>query len=150
MRIVGCLLLAVGGIFLTQSSQDFHNRYGEPDRERFSARPGISLTVEYGSDHLACYALIEPPQPLTYTNEYVPLMSSEGVSEVLEEVTPVAMRGKETNTFTTQSGCNVARVTDYENVSIMRSTHTCDPASHDQDVRTAITFNRDICPKQTK
>ena len=150
MRIVGCLLLAVGSVFLTQSSQDLHNRYGEPDRERYSARPGISLTVEYGSDHLACYALIEPPQPLTYTKQYVPLMSSEGVSEVLEEVAPVAMRGKEINTFTSQSGCNVARVTDYENASIMRSTHTCDPASHDQDVRTAITFKRDICPKQTK
>jgi len=32
----------------------------------------------------------------------------------------------------------------------MRSTHTRDPSSHDQDVRTAITFKRDICPKQTK
>jgi len=125
-----------------QSSQELHNRYGEPDRERFSARPGISLTVEYGSDHLACNALIEPPQSLTYTEEHVPLMSSEVVSEVLEEVAPVAMRGKEMSAGSFQSGCNVARVTEYENVSIMRSTHTCDPSSHDQDVRTAITFKR--------
>jgi hypothetical protein len=148
MRIVaGCLLVAVGSVFLTQSSRDLHNRYGEPDRERFVARPGISLTVEYGSDHLACHALIEPPQPLTYTEENVPLMSSAGVSEVLEEVAPIAMRGKEINTLTHESGCNVAHMTDYENVFIMRSTHTCDPSSLDQDVRTAITFKRDICPK---
>ena len=140
--IVGCLLVVAGSVVLTQSSQELHNRYGEPDRERFSARPGISLTVEYGSDHLACNALIEPPQSLTYTEEHVPLMSSEVVSEVLEEVAPVAMRGKEMSAGSFQSGCNVARVTEYENVSIMRSTHTCDPSSHDQDVRTAITFKR--------
>jgi len=36
---------------------------------------------------------------------------------------------------------------DYGNVSIMRSTHTCDPFSLEQDIRTAITFKRDACPK---
>src|SRR5205085_716215 len=113
----------------------------------FAARPGISLAAEYGPDHLACQALIEPPQPLNYTEEHVPLMSSEGVTEVLEEVAPVATRGKEISDGSFQSGCNVARITDYENVSIMRSTHTCDPSSHDQDVRTAITFKRETCPK---
>lgn len=75
-------------------------------------------------------------------------MSSEAVSEVLDEVAPVAERGKETNTAVFQSGCNVARMTDYETVSIVRSTHSCDPLSPEQDVRTAITFKRDICPKQ--
>jgi len=150
MRIlIGSLIFATS-VLLSQSSQDFHNRYGEPDRERFPARPGITLTVEYGSDHLACYALIDPPQPLLYSQEHVPLMSSEGVSEVLEEVAPVAMRGKEIQTFLTQSGCNQSRLTDYENVSIMRSTHTCDTSSHDQDIRTAITFKREVCAKQNK
>lgn len=148
MRIlVGCFLVAVASVVLSQSSQELHNRYGEPDRERFAARPGISLTVEYGSDHLACYALIEPPQPLTHTEEHLPLMSSEGVSEVLEEVAPVAMRGKEINTVFFVSGCNEARISEYENVSLIRTTHTCDPSSRDQDVRTTITFKRETCPK---
>lgn len=147
MRIlVGCFLVAAAAVVLSQSSQELHNRYGEPDRERFAARPGISLTVEYGSDHLVCQALIEPPRPLTYSEEHVPLMSSEGVSEVLEEVVPVTMRGKEINTGSFQSGCNVARITEYENVVLMRSTHTCDPSSNEQDVRTTITFKRAICP----
>ena len=150
MRILIGSLIFAASVLLSQSFQDFHNRYGEPDRERFAARPGITLTVEYGSDHLACYALIDPPQPLLYSQEHVPLMSSEGVSEVLEEVAPVAMRGKEIQTFLTQSGCNQSRLTDYENVSIMRSTHTCDTSSHDQDIRTAITFKREVCAKQNK
>ena len=148
MRIlVGCLFVATASVVLTQSSQEFHSRYGEPDMERFTARPGISLAVEYGSDHLACQVLIEPPQSLIHQEEQARLMSSEGASQVLEEVAPVAMRGKEINSGSLESGCNVARFTEYENLSIMRSTHTCDPSSHDQDVRIAITFKRDICPK---
>ena len=150
MRILIGSLIFAASVLLSQSFQDFHNRYGEPDRERFAARPGITLTVEHGSDHQACYALIDPPQPLLYSQEHVPLMSSEGVSEVLEEVAPLAMRGKEIQTFLTQSGCNQSRLTDYENVSIMRSTHTCDTSSHDQDIRTAITFKREVCAKQNK
>jgi len=150
MRIlVGCFLIATAGVVLSLSSQDLRSRYGEPDRERFAVRPGISLTVEYASDHLACYAVIYPPQPLLSSEEQVPLMSSEAVSDVLEEVAPAAMRGKEVNGFIHVSGCNYVRLTDYENVSIMRSTHTCDPSSHEQDVRTAITFKRDICQNKT-
>jgi len=61
MRIVaGFLLVAAASVVLMQSSQEFHSRYGEPDMERFTARPGISLAVEYGSDHLACQLLIKP------------------------------------------------------------------------------------------
>jgi hypothetical protein len=151
MRILaGCLLVAAGSVVLTQSSQELHNRYGDPDLQRFMARPGISVTVEYGSDQMACQAVIEPPRQLIYTEEHVPLMSSEAVTEVLEEIVPANMRGKETSKTITMSGCNVFQVVDYENVSVMRSTHTCDPSSHDQDVRTAITFKRDICPKQAK
>ena len=147
MRILIGSFIVTASVLLSQGSQDFRNRYGEPDRERFAARPGITLTVEYGSDHLACYALIDTPQPLLYSEEHVPLMSSEGVAEVLEEVAPVAMRGEEINTVFVVSGCNEARTTDYEKVWIMRTTHTCDPSSLNQDVRTTITFKREICPK---
>jgi len=95
MRIlIGCLLVATASVVLTQSSQEFHSRYGEPDTERFTARPGISLAVEYGSDQLACQVLIEPPQSLIHQEEQARLMSSEGASQVLEEVAPVATRGK--------------------------------------------------------
>ena len=97
MRIlVGSFLIATASVLLSQSSQDFHNRYGEPDRERFAARPGISLTLDYGFDHLACNALIEPPQPLIYRENDALLMSPEAVTEILEEVAPANMRGKET------------------------------------------------------
>ena len=148
MRIVaGCLLVAVGSVLLTQSSQEFHSRYGEPDMERFTARPGISVAVEYGSDHLACQVLIEPPHSLIHQEEQARLMSPDGASQVLEEVAPVATRGGKINSAIDFSGCVAVHMTDYEKVFIMRTTHTCDASSLDQDVRIAITFKRDICPK---
>jgi hypothetical protein len=105
MRIlVGCFLVVTVSVLLSERSEDYHNRYGEPDRERFAVLPGISLTVEYGSDHLACYALIDPPQPLFYSEDQVPLMSSTGVSKILEEVAPVVERGKQISTSLTVSG----------------------------------------------
>jgi len=149
MRILaGSFLIVTAGALLSGSSQEFHNRYGAPDRERFVVQPGISLTVEYGSDNLACGALVDPPQPLAFSEEHVPPMSSENVSDILEQVAPTAMRGKQISTSLTVSGCNQVRLTDYENVSIMRSTHTCDPTSRDQDMRTVIRFKRNICAKQ--
>ena len=149
MRIfAGSLVVVAASVFLAPSSQDLHNRYGEPDMERFAARPGISVTVEYGSDHLACQVLIAPPQSLIHQEQQAPLMSSEGVSEVLEVIAPVAMRGKEINSFVFESGCNEIRTTEYDNVYVMRSKHTCDRTSQAQDVRTTISFKRNICPKQ--
>jgi hypothetical protein len=118
--------------------------------ERFIVRPGIGLTVQYGSDHLACQVLIEPPQPLIHQEEQPPLMSSDGVTEVLEEIAPATMRGNEIFNGISVSGCNESRITDYDNLTIMRSTHTCDASSPDQDVRTTIMFKRDMCPKQIK
>jgi hypothetical protein len=151
MRILAvCLLVALGTVAVTQSSQELRNRYGEPDLERFIARPGIGFTVQYGSDHLACEVLVEPPQPLAYTKEDVPLMSSEAVTEILEEVVPSRMRGKETGKIVTASGCNEFQIVEYENMSIMRSTHNCLPLKPEREIRATIAFKREICPKQAK
>lgn len=151
MRILpGCLLVAVGTLVVTQSSQELRNRYGEPDLERFIARPEIGLTIQYGSDHLACQVLIEPPQPLIYTEAKVPLMSSEAVTEILEETAPAQMRGKESGKAITMSGCNEFQIVEYENVVITRSTHNCLPLKPEREMRATIAFKRDICPKQTK
>jgi TonB family protein len=150
MRILaGCLFVAAGSALLTPSSQEFHNRYGEPDLERFIARPGIGLTIQYGSDNLACQVLIEAPQPLIYTENDAPLMSSEAVTEILEEVAPANMRGKETDKTITMSGCNEFQIVEYENVSITRSTHNCLPLKQEREMRATLVFKRDICPKQT-
>ncbi len=141
--LIGLFALAATGLALVPSSQELHNLYGEPRVESFSAKPGIDLIAEYGGDRLVCQILIEPTKSLFRDKENGSLMSSESVSEVLEEVVPDAKRGKQTSRALSVSGCNEIYILDYENVSIMRSKHTCDPSSQAQDVRTVITFKRE-------
>jgi hypothetical protein len=148
MRVfIKCYLIAAASVVLAQNSQELHNRYGEPDRERFAARPGISLTVEYGSDHRACSALIEPPQPLTHSEEDVPLMSSEAVTEILDEIAPPNLLGKETGKSLVNRGCNQVQILDYEDASIVRSTHNCLPLKPEREIRATVVFKREACRK---
>src|ERR1700722_8047583 len=105
--LIACFVVAAASAASPQSSDEFHNRWGEPTLERFQARPGISVTVEYGSDHLACQIVIEPPQPLIHQEVQTELMSSDGVSEILEDVAPDAMRGNVMSRGSFQDSCGV-------------------------------------------
>ena len=137
--LFGCLVVGIAGLVFVQRSQELRNRYGEPDVERFAVQPGISLAVEYGSDHLVCQALIEPPQTLIHGEEAVPLMSSEAVTEILEDIAPTDERGKVVQTITT-NGCNEFQILEYENVSITRSTHNCLPLKPEREMRATAVF----------
>ena len=152
MRLpIVCFVLMAVCLSAGQTSEEFHSKYGESDIERFAARPGIALTVEFGSDRLACQALLEPPQPLLHRQEQASFMSSDAVTEVLEEIAPAGVRGEETGRTVTMSGCNKFEVVEYENLSIARSTHSCIPSSPNRDeTEAAVTFKRDACRAQRK
>ncbi len=141
----GCLLVGIAGLVLAPNSQELGNRYGVPDMERFIVQPGISLTVEYGSDHLTCQALIEPPQALFHREETAPLMSPEAVIKTLETIAPESERGKEISRGITASGCNEFQVVEYENVTIMHSMHNCLPPKPDREIQATVSFKRTTC-----
>jgi len=147
--ISGCLILVTASVLLAPSSQELHNRYGEADQERFTVRPGISLIVQYGSDHLACQEFIEPTRPLIPDlSASPPFMSSETVTEILEEVAPALMRGKQTGENDVTMGCkNENRVLEYEGVVIVRSTYDCPPLKPQREMLATVAFTRDTCPK---
>ncbi len=147
MRIaVGCIAVVIATVGLSPTSQDLRNRYGRPDIERFTAGPGISLTVEYGSDHQACQMKIEPTQPLIHpmtANDIV--MPEAEVSKIVDEVVPVASRVKLITTGGFQASCGLGNLAEYENVSIKRASTACSHAVSYSDVGTMIVFKRDIC-----
>jgi hypothetical protein len=143
--LIACFVVAAASAASPQSSDEFHNRWGEPTLERFQARPGISVTVEYGSDHLACQIAIEPPQPLFHQEEQAQFMSSGAVTEILEEIVPAQVRGKETGRSIAAIGCNEFEIVEYGNVAIMRSTLNCLPLKPERETRATISFKRDIC-----
>ena len=150
-RLVGFLIVVAASLAVAQTPQKLRNRYGEPDVERFRARPGIGLTVEYGSDHVACQILIQPSQQiLSSQEEEARFMASETVTEILDEVVPVGTRGKKTGEFHMVSGCNAVDLTEHENASIARSTHNCLPLKPEREVRATVIFKRDTCRSQSK
>ena len=144
---LGCLILAAGSIVLAPSSQDLQKKYGEPVSGHFAVTSGVSLTVQFGPDNLVCHAVIEPPASLANKNGESVLMPAAVVSDVIAVVAPASIRGKQLNEITSTDGCNIARITDYENVTIARMTHECLPMKPDQDVRASINFKRAVCQK---
>jgi hypothetical protein len=148
MRIVaGCLFVVVGSVVLAPSSQELHKRYGEPNLERFMARPGIALTAEYGSDHSACWVLIEPPRPLFHPEESLPLMSSDTITEILEEIVPVNTRGLSISSSIESRGCAESRRTQYQGLTIERVRNNCLSPTPEHEVRATIAYTRDVCRK---
>jgi len=147
--LVGCLYFAAARDLQAPSSPQLRKLYGEPTMERFAVRPGITLTAEYGSDRLACQFLIEPAQLLVEVKDQGPLMPSPVVSQILEEVVPVATRGKEIESNVVHVEGDKLLRAEYENVSIRRvcSVHTCGSSTENQDLRTLVVFKRDNCPK---
>jgi hypothetical protein len=148
-----CLFSRGWAQVLAPGAQELHKRYGDPIMERFAVRSGITLTVEYGPDRRACQLLIAPAQPLVELQSPIPPMSSGVVSEVLEELLPLATRGKQTNSNTVQLDAAGALVkTDYENLSIRRfcSFQSCVSSDANEDLRTLVVFRRDTCPTHVK
>lgn len=142
---------------------ELHRQYGEPTLERFSARPGISVTVEYGPDRLACEVRISPARslveeerlrsafqqqrgPAPSLKELSRCISSPAVTELINQLAPDAMKGKKIDGGSFQSSCLVINMSDYENMSIARGINHCEPADQ-QDTDTSISFKREECPK---
>ena len=87
---------------------------GNRTMERFAVRSGITLTAEYGPDRIACELLIAPSQTLIELQTPIPPMSSKGVSDVLQEVLPVATRGKQIDSDTVKVQSVTLLKADYE------------------------------------
>jgi hypothetical protein len=148
MRIVAwCLFFAVGSLVLAPSSQELHKRYGEPNLERFMVRPGIALTAEFGPDHSVCLVLIEPPRTPLHPEESLPLISSDKVTDILEEVVPVKLRGMSIASSIESMGCAESRKTQYQGLIIERVRNNCPSPTSEHEVRATVSYTRDVCRK---
>lgn len=153
MRIlVVCLFVAIAGGATAPNSMELRNRYGAPNQETFTARPGIDVTVQYGPDRQACDVEIGPSRHLL--DSYPPtsppkMVPAKDVSEILEEIAPTAARGKEIDEGSFQSGCySATTITEYENVVIRRGLSGCDSPNNDQQRGASVSFKREVCPSR--
>jgi hypothetical protein len=131
MRTVSGILVIFGfAATLLQDSFDLRNRYGPPDVERFAIRPDITMAVEYGSDGKACIVEFEPRQAFIHGMNIRGLtFSKETAMELLDEVTPPEIRGKEKiplfGSGGLQSSCIGLVRGEYENIQVSAGMHMC-------------------------
>jgi hypothetical protein len=131
---------------LTPSAVELRKRFGVADSglpigDVFLIGPDITIVVKYGSDHLACSIAIEPAD---LGNPYIP---KEKVSELLDELAPAAMRGREISGYGEfRPSCLGVGMAVYENVFIGRWPNYCVPEHKDTEKGASIQFKRDACP----
>ena len=129
------------------TSRELRARYGEPDLERFTVKDNIGLTVEYGSDHLACQIIIEKKQqPLLHNEQALTYMAPEVVDELLDTIVPQPSRGPELNQLLESMGCAEGHAVEYENVWIGRYSDMCLPLKPERQSRATVAFKRPECP----
>lgn len=161
MRVVfGCVAFLALAAATPQDSVGLRARYGAPDVERFTIRPDITMTVEYGDDHRACILEIEPRQAFIHGwLRSQASFSKETALELLDEVAPPKIRGIEkmplfSNDSTTGSQClGHATVGQYAEANLSLAYVVCDPpfghgAVAVQSAR--VQFTRPACESLTK
>lgn len=140
---------------LTPSAAELRKRFGLVDSgtqisDIFSALSGVRVTVKYGSDHRACNIDIVPTDK---SNPYIP---KERVSELIDELAPAAMRGRDPSAMSGRgtsgygevrsSACGGVQMAIYENVFILRWPNYCVREHPDTDKQAIIQFTRGLCP----
>jgi len=115
------LLIAASSAFAQLDSFTLHSKYGTPiDRETFTVRRGIEMVVDYGLSKQVCR--IQLPSGTQYGGT-IPdgVVTKKRIEEVLDEVVPISLRGKEVNKMVQIMGLPSVSMTIYEYVTISES-----------------------------
>jgi hypothetical protein len=122
---------------------NLRTKYGAPlDRETFTVRPGVKMVVDYGPGRQVCR--IQLPSGKQIVGTAPPgVVTKQQVDEVLEEVVPPAMRGKELNRMAVATGAPMMFLTEYEHVTISELKNGVIGTG------ITVTFKDPACPKKT-
>ena len=127
------------------NATDLRNRYGDPGAQRFMVRPGITLMVAYGTDRAACRMVLGPTRSIIPRDEPARYMRSEDVTGIIDEVLPEADRGEQLLGVVTKSGCNDYKTIDYDNVTVSRFRHNCQPRTLEIEGTATVTRKSPTC-----
>src|SRR5580765_8652768 len=119
--LVGFFLVAVS--VFGQSANDLTAKY--PVVTAYEVRPGILMTAKYAQDGQVCEMGLETRHQTPKKIDLGSSIPRELVKQLIDELVPVAQRGKPTNQFTEKwgyttniSGSLAISEADFENVSI--------------------------------
>jgi hypothetical protein len=136
-------LFAASSAFAQVDAFSLRSKYGPPlDRETFTVLPGIEMVVDYGPSKQVCR--IQLPSGMKVAGTVPPgTITKQRIDQVLDEVLPLSIRGKEMNRMMEAMGVPMVFLTEYENLTIAEMKNA--------DIGTGITvtFNDPACPKKT-
>lgn len=106
-------------ITTAQTANELRQKYGSPDdKGYYLVRPEIAMSVSFAKDGQACKVLIEPLPQIARKDSLTMGLESEIVSEIIDEIVPISMRGRRGRRITFSGWVTV---TEYENVRIRRA-----------------------------
>jgi hypothetical protein len=125
--------------FAQIDSSTLRAKYGEPlSRDIFQVRPNIEAVVNYGTMHQVCKIDLPPGSYVTPPHG----ASNHDVDQVIDELVPPSMRGKEIGTGALSLSRASVRLIGYEHVDISEPQ---DPDHPGQRTAVTITFKRPDC-----
>jgi hypothetical protein len=114
------ILLAASAAFGQIDSSGLRAKFGEPlNRETFMVRPGVLMIVDYSPTANHACRLELPGQAMpTDAPLGVAINPKKIIDDILAEIVPLSMRGKELGGMSQQMSLQGISTIDYENVSI--------------------------------
>ena len=88
------ILLAAATAGAAQTAAELRQRYGPPDGQRYTARPGTTVTATFSHDLQACKLVIESNVALSDEAANSNSLPSSAVTEVVNELVPPDQRGR--------------------------------------------------------
>ena len=136
------LLIGASSAFAQLDSFTLHSKYGAPlERETFTVRPGIEMVVDYGLSKQVCR--LQLPSGMQIVGTVPPgAITKQQVDQILAELVPPSMRGKEVNSMSMATGLHMTLATEYDHVTISESMN----GSTGNGI--SVTFKDASCPSQ--
>ena len=111
---------------MAQTRDEFRQKYKSPEVGDYVVRPSVVMSVKFADEPLwkdyACEAIIKHESTTTSSIGNSETMSSELVSEIIDDVVPIERRGRHVNELSVNGGCTGMRISMYEHVVINRVT----------------------------
>jgi hypothetical protein len=138
------LFVACCTAFGQMDTSTLRAKYGEPiARETFQVRPNIEAVVNYGSGHQVCKIDLPAGSYIKIVGDIPPhYVTKEQVDQVIDELVPPSVRGKEIGTGALSLSRASVRLIGYEHVDIAEPQ---DPDHPGQRTAVTITFKRPDC-----
>lgn len=113
------LILTAVVTVVAQTSSTLKEQYGAPDAKGlFRVRPEIGLEAIFGRNGQPKAMTIKPFDTKGPNTNAPKVMSKHTAVEILDEVLPVAQRGKKGSSYSSEYGCTSSDHIEYEKVVI--------------------------------